>query len=176
MLQPKNATCWRNRHAHLLKVDRSSFNWLFFIMLSTELMLTEKREICTVKPVLVGHCIKQTPPIKWTVAKVPKFISLIYCTLSKTFIKQTPPFKQMWTPKKYLKWSFLLLPTCIKQTLVIKFHHPTWHQKYERLPPTNFSIFTFKNITWQTYLISFTCTVRYCFLFHFVCIELVSLI
>ena len=34
--------------------------------------------ITTVKPVLSGHCIKQTPSIKQTVAKVPKFISLIY--------------------------------------------------------------------------------------------------
>ena len=42
------------------------------------------------------------------------------------------------------------------------------------LPPTNFSIFTLKNVTWRTYLISFT--VQYCFLFRFVCIELVSLI
>ena len=42
------------------------------------------------------------------------------------------------------------------------------------LPPTNFSIFTLKNVTWWTYLISFT--VQYCFLFRFVCIELVSLI
>ena len=33
--------------------------------------------------------------------------------------------KRTRTPKKYLKWSFLLLPTCIKGTLVIKFHHPT---------------------------------------------------
>ena len=41
------------------------------------------------------------------------------------------------------------------------------------LPPT-FSIFTLKNVTWPTYFISFT--VRYCFLFCFVCIELVSLI
>ena len=41
-------------------------------------------------------------------------------------------------------------------------------------PPTFFSIFTFKNLTWRTYLISFT--VLYCFLFRFVCIELVSLI
>ena len=53
-------------------------------------------------------CIKRTPSIKRTVAEVPKSISLIY-------------FKK----KKYLKWLFLLLPTCIKQTLVIKFHHPT---------------------------------------------------
>ena len=40
------------------------------------------------------------------------------------------------------------------------------------LPP--FSIFTFKNLPWRTYLISLT--VLYCFLFRFVCIELVSLI
>ena len=43
-----------------------------------------------------------------------------------------------------------------------------------KLPPTNFSIFPFKNLTWRTYLISFT--VLYCFLFRFVCTELVSLI
>ena len=50
------------------------------------------------------------------------------------------------------------------------------HPKCERLPCTNFSIFTFwlKNVTWQTYLISFT--VQYCFLFCLVCIELISLI
>ena len=35
-----------------------------------------------------------------------------------------------------------------------------------KLPPTNFSIFTLKNVIWRTYLIS--CTVRYCFLFRFV--------
>ena len=42
------------------------------------------------------------------------------------------------------------------------------------LPPTNCSIFTLKSLTWRTYLISFT--VQYCFLFRFVCIELVWLI
>ena len=42
------------------------------------------------------------------------------------------------------------------------------------LPSTNFSIFTLKNMTWQTYLLSFT--IQYCFPFRFVCIELVSLI
>ena len=42
------------------------------------------------------------------------------------------------------------------------------------LPPTNFSIFTFKNLSWRTYLISFT--VLYCFLFRFVCINLFLLI
>ena len=45
---------------------------------------------------------------------------------------------------------------------------------YLELPPTTFSIFTLKNVTWRTYLISFT--VQYCFLFRFVCIKLVSLI
>ena len=42
------------------------------------------------------------------------------------------------------------------------------------LPPTNFSIFTLKNVTWRTYLISLT--VQDCFLFRFICIELVSLV
>ena len=67
---------------------------------------------------------------------------------------------------------------CIKRTLVIKFHHPTCRtpkrgKDYLELPPTTFLIFTLKNVTWQTYLISFK--VQYCFLFRFVCIELVSL-
>ena len=47
-------------------------------------------------------------------------------------------------------------------------------RKCERLPPINFLIFTFKNMTWWTYLISFT--VQYCFLFHFASNQLVSLI
>ena len=42
------------------------------------------------------------------------------------------------------------------------------------LPPTIFFIFTLKNVTWRTYLISFT--EQDCFLFHFVCIEHVSFI
>ena len=41
-------------------------------------------------------------------------------------------------------------------------------------PPTTFPIFTLKNVTWRTYLIGFK--VQDCFLFRFVCIELVSLI
>ena len=45
---------------------------------------------------------------------------------------------------------------------------------YLELPPTTFSIFTLKNVTWRTYLISFT--VQCCFLLRFVCVELVSLI
>ena len=44
---------------------------------------------------------------------------------------------------------------------------------YLKLPPTTYSIFTLKNVTWRTHLISFT--VQYCFLFRFVCIELVSI-
>ena len=45
---------------------------------------------------------------------------------------------------------------------------------YLELPPTTFSILTLKNVTWRIHLISFT--IQYCFLFRFVCIELVSLI
>ena len=45
---------------------------------------------------------------------------------------------------------------------------------YHELPPTTYSTFTLKNVTWRTHLISFA--VQYCFLFRFVCIELVSLI
>ena len=36
------------------------------------------------------------------------------------------------TPKKYVKWSFLLLPTCKRQTFVIKFHCPTRQISYTR--------------------------------------------
>ena len=43
-----------------------------------------------------------------------------------------------------------------------------------KLPPINISIFTFKNMTWQTYLTSIT--VQCCFPFRFVCVELVSFI
>ena len=74
------------------------------------------------KPVLSGHRIKRTSSIERTVAEVPKFIFLIY-------------FLYLITPKKYLKLSFLSLPTSIKRTLVIKFHHPhARHRKCETLP------------------------------------------
>ena len=124
------------------------------------------------KPVLSGHRIKRTPSIKRTVAEVPKFISLIY--FKWNLYEADTSIKRTRTPKKYLKWSFLLLLTCIKRTLVIKFHHPTCrHWKCERLP---------RNATYKFFdfyikkhdLISFT--VQYCFLFRFVCIEFVSLI
>ena len=46
---------------------------------------------------------------------------------------------------------------------------------YLELPPSTFSIFTLKNVTWRTYLISST-EYSIFFLFRFVCIEVVSLI
>ena len=125
------------------------------------------------KPVLGGHRIKRTPSIKRTLAGVPKFISLIY--FKWNLYKADTSIKRTRTLKKYLKWSFLFLTTCIKRTLVIKSTtQNARRRKCERLPATNFSIFTLKNVTWRTYLISVT--VQYCFLFCFVCIELVSLI
>ena len=70
------------------------------------------------------------------------------------------------------------MPTCIKRTLVIKFHHPTCQttemQKLPRIATHKFFDFTLKNMAWRGYLISFK--VQYCFLFRFVCIELVSLL
>ena len=61
------------------------------------------------------------------------------------------------------------------RTLVIKFHHSTCQTPEMRKIATHkFNILTLKNVTWRTYLISFT--VQCCFLFRFVCIELVSLI
>ena len=38
---------------------------------------SESQNDLILKPALSGHCIKQTPSIKPTVAEVPKFISLI---------------------------------------------------------------------------------------------------
>ena len=61
------------------------------------------------------------------------------------------------------------------RTLVIKFHHSTCQTPEMRKIATHkFNILTLKNVTWRTYLISFT--VQCCFLFRFVSIELVSLI
>ena len=53
---------------------RCSHNWLQ----SGHLARWSADNSNTVKPVLSGHRIKQTPSIKRTVAEVPKFISLIY--------------------------------------------------------------------------------------------------
>ena len=47
-------------------------------------------------------------------------------------------------------------------------------RKLPRIATHKFFDFTLKNMTWRAYLISFT--VQYCFLFRFVCIELVSLV
>ena len=95
-----------------------------------------------------------------------KFTPLIETSIPSPFICRVPPAPG-------------LLTCIIKGTLVIKFHHPTCMpdtgnvKDCFELPPT-FSIFTLKNVTWRTYFISFT--VQYCFLFRFVCKELVSLI
>ena len=62
-----------------------------------------------------------------------------------------------------------------KRTLVIKFHHTTCQTPEMRKIATHkFFDSYIKNVTWPTYLISFT--VQYCFLFRLVCIELLSLI
>ena len=85
------------------------------------------------------------------------------------------------TPKKYLKWPFLLLPNCIKRTLVIEFHHaPNMPDSGSaknciELPPTNFSIFALKNVTWWTYfLVSQYRIVLYFILFVYCFIHLIS--
>ena len=73
-----------------------------------------------------------------------------------------------------MKWSFLLLTTWIKRTLVIKFHHPTCQTPVMRKIATHkFFDFYIKKRD-STNLISLT--VQYFFLFRFVSIELVSLI
>ena len=64
-----------------------------------------------------------------------------------------------------------MLPTCIKQTLVIKFHRPTCQTGNAKIA-SNCHPQPFRCL--RTYLISFT--VQYCSLFRFVCIKLVSLI
>ena len=96
-------------------------------------------------------------------------------TLNETFIKRTP----ILSGRGHLKSSWHSHFYCYQPVLNghLQSNSTTQHarhRKCERLPPTNFSIFTLKNLTWKTYFISFT--VQYCFLFHFVSIELVSLI
>ena len=48
------------------------------------------------------------------------------------------------------------------------------NERLPRIATHKFFDFTLKNMTWRAYLISFK--VQYCFLFRFVCIELVSLL
>ena len=56
--------------------------------------------------------------------------------------------KQTETPEKYLKWSFLLLQTCIKWTLVIKFHHTTCQTpEMQKIATQKFFDFYIKNVT-----------------------------
>ena len=88
-----------------------SSNWCYFYLFCY-----------TVKPLLSGH-----PLLSGQKPKSPNLFPLF--TLNETFIKLTE------TPKQYLKWSFLLLSSCIR-TLEIKLHQPTGarHQKCGRLP------------------------------------------
>ena len=79
--------------------------------------------------------------------------------------KRSPVFKRTRTPKKYVLNGHLQLNSTTQHAR---------SRKCERLPHTNFSIFTLKNVIRRTYFIRFT--VQYCFLFRFVSIELVSLI
>ena len=58
----------------------------------------------------------------------------------------------MRTPQKYLKWSFLLLPTCIKQILAIKFHHPTCQTPEMRKISSNCNPQIFRFLHWNTWL------------------------
>ena len=77
----------------------------------------------TVRPVLSGH-----PLLSGQQPKSPNLFPLF--TSNETFIKRTP----LLSGRGHLK-VFLLLPTCIKRTLVIKFHNPTSrHRECERLP------------------------------------------
>ena len=126
-----------------------SSNWCYFYLFCY-----------TVKPLLSGH-----PLLSGQKPKSPNLFPLF--TLNETFIKRTR------TPKKYLKWSFLLLPTCIKRTLVIKFHHPTCQTPEMRKIASNCHPQIFRFLHWKTWLdelMWLVFTVQDCFLFRFVCI------
>ena len=60
------------------------------------------------------------------------------------------------TPKKYLKWQFLLLPTCTKRTLVIKFNHRTCQTPEMRKIALNCHPQIFRFLHWKTWLDDFT--------------------
>ena len=126
-----------------------SSNWCYFYLFCY-----------TVKPLLSGH-----PLLSGQKPKSPNLFPLF--TLNETFIKRTPLLRGRGQLKSTWNGHFYCWPPVLR-------HLYARRRKYERLPPTNFSIFTLKNVTWRTYLISFT--VQDCFLFRFVCIELVSLI
>ena len=72
-----------------------------------------------------------------------------------------------------------MLPTCIKRTLVIRFHHPTCQKPEMRKIASNCHPQIFRFLHWKTWLdelMWLVFTVQDCFLFRFVCIELVSFI
>ena len=113
----------------------------------------------TAKPVLSGYRIKQTPSIKRTVAKVPNLFP--FFTLDEILILSGRGHLQCtWNGHFYCCQTVLNGLLQLNSTT----QHAR-HRKCERLLPTNFLIFTLKNVTWWTYLISFT--VQYCFLFLF---------
>ena len=58
--------------------------------------------------------------------------------------KADTSIKRTQAPKKYLKWSFLLLPTCINSIPPLNMPVTGNEKDCLELPPTNFSIFTLK--------------------------------
>ena len=56
-----------------------------------------------------GQCFSPSSPIHF-------YLSTVEPVLRGHRIKRTPSIKRTRTPKKYLKWSFLLLQACIKRT------------------------------------------------------------
>ena len=94
------------------------------------------------KPVLSGHCIKRTPSIKRTVAEVAKFISLIF--FNKTFIKRTPLSRGRGHLKSTGNGHFYCCQPVLNGLQLNSTTQHARHRKCERLPPTNFSIFTLK--------------------------------
>ena len=78
----------------------------------------------TVKPVLSGH-----PLLSGQQPKSPNLFPLF--TLNKTFIRRTPLLSRRGHLKSDLKWSFLLLPTCIKRTLEL--HYNLCSRYYDQL-------------------------------------------
>ena len=125
------------------------------------------------KPVLSGQ-----PLLCGRWPKSPNLFPLF--TLNETFIKRTPLLSGRGHLKSTCTWNghfYCCQPVLNGHFQLNSTTQHARHQKCERLPRIathKFSIFTLKNVFWQTYLLSFT--VQYCFVFRFVCIELVSLI
>ena len=88
--------------------------------IATKGLSTIRNKHCTLKPVLSGH-----PLLSGKKPKSPNLFSLF--TLNETFIKRKPLLSvlrhlHVKVPEMVIS---KLLPTCIKRTLVIEFHHPT---------------------------------------------------